>query len=358
MWLNCRNNDFKGMGNISDYAIATLGSHTALQILKGAKDEGFRTICVCKKGKEHVYKSYGVADEIILVDKFQDFFEIEDQLIKKNAIMIPHGSFVSYLGWEKVQEIKLMHYGTKGILEWESDRIKEREWLIASGLRLPRIFPTPEDINCPVIIKFHGALGGKGYFIANSPEEFYERIKEYPNESGYVIQEYIVGVPLYTHYFQSALTGELEVMSFDKRYESNADSIGRIAAKDQLDVGIRTSYTITGNIPLVIRESMLPNVFEMGRNVVEESKKLINNKDGKPLTKGLYGPFCLEAIIDPELDFYVFEISARIVAGTNPYTNGSPYTWLRYNEPMSTGRRIAREIKQAIEADKLAEILD
>jgi 5-formaminoimidazole-4-carboxamide-1-(beta)-D-ribofuranosyl 5'-monophosphate synthetase len=61
--------------------------------------------------------------------------------------------------------------------------------------------------------------------------------------------------------------------------------------------------------------------------------------------------------VDPELNFNVFEISARIVAGTNPFINGSPYTWLRYNEPMSTGRRIARDIKQAIEMDKLDLIL-
>jgi 5-formaminoimidazole-4-carboxamide-1-(beta)-D-ribofuranosyl 5'-monophosphate synthetase len=345
------------MASIKDYAIATLGSHTALQILKGAKDEGFKTICICKRGQEKVYESFNVADEIILVDKFEDFFETEEALLKRNAIMIPHGSFVSYLGWEKVQDIRVMHYGTKGILEWESDRNKERIWLKAAGLKLPEIFDTPEEIDRPVIIKFHGAKGGKGYFIANSTEEFYERIKEYPNEKGFVIQEYIVGVPIYAHYFYSRLTGELELMSFDKRYESNADSIGRIASKDQLDVGIRTSYTITGNIPLVIRESILPEVFTMGENVVKESMKLTCSKTNEDLVKGLYGPFCLEAIIDPELRFYVFEISARIVAGTNPYTNGSPYTWLKYNEPMSTGRRIARDIKQAIESDRLAEIL-
>ncbi len=69
--------------------------------------------------------------------------------------------------------------------------------------------------------------------------------------------------------------------------------------------------------------------------------------------QGLFGPFCLEMIVTPDLEFYVFEISARIVAGTNPYINGSPYTDLRYDEPMSTGRRIAREIKTAIEQDKL-----
>lgn len=345
------------MGNISDYCIATLGSHTALQILKGAKDEGFKTVCVCKKGQEKLYESYGVADEMIVLDSFENFFEAEKKLIDMNAVLIPHGSFVSYLGWEKIRDIKVMHYGTKGIIEYESDRAKEREWLINSGLKLPKIFAKPEDIDRPVIIKFHGAKGGKGYFIANSPEEFYERIKEYENDDGYVIQEYIVGVPIYTHYFQSPITGELEIMSFDKRYESNADSIGRIAAKDQLDVGIRTSYTITGNIPIVIRESLLPDAFEMGENVVRESKKLIDSKTGKPLEKGLFGPFCLEAIVDPDLQFYVFEISARIVAGTNPYINGSPYTWLKYDVPMSTGRRIAREIKMAIEMDRLDDVL-
>lgn len=345
------------MGNISDYCIATLGSHTALQILKGAKDEGFKTICVCRKGQEKLYESYKVADEIIVLDSFERFFEAEEKLIAKNAVLVPHGSFVSYLGWEKIRDIKVMHYGTKGIIEYESDRAKERDWLTASGLKLPKLFKTPEDIDRPVIIKFHGAKGGKGYFIANSTEEFYERIKEYKNDDGYVIQEYIVGVPIYSHYFYSPLSGELEIMSFDKRYESNADSIGRIASKDQLEVGIRTSYTITGNIPLVIRESLLPDVFTMGENVVKESKKLIDSKTGKPLEKGLFGPFCLEAIVDPDLQFYVFEISARIVAGTNPYINGSPYTWLKYDEPMSTGRRVAREIKEAIQKDRLEEIL-
>ena len=30
-------------------AIATLGSHCSLQVLKGAKDEGLKTILVCEK---------------------------------------------------------------------------------------------------------------------------------------------------------------------------------------------------------------------------------------------------------------------------------------------------------------------
>ncbi len=342
------------MADIKNYKIATLGSHTALQILKGAKDEGFQTVCICEKGREKPYLSYGVADEIIFVDKFADFFEVEQQLIDMNAIIIPHGSFVAYIGAKKVQEVKAMHYGAKGILEWESNRTKEREWLVDAGIKVPMIFKKPEDIDRPVIVKFHGARGGKGYFLANTPEEFYQRYKFYQDSKDnedYVIQEYIVGVPVYTHYFYSRVTGELEIMSFDKRYESNADSIGRVAAKDQVDVDIRTTYTIVGNVPIVLRESMLPEVFNMGDSVIETSRKLAGVPDG------LFGPFCLEGIVDPELNYFIFEISARIVAGTNPYIEGSPYTWLRYKEPMSTGRRIARDIKMAIEQDCLEKVL-
>lgn len=340
------------MNEISNYAIATIGSHTALQILKGAKDEGFKAIAICTPDSRQVYESYQVADQIIEIESYKDYFQIEEELTKQNAIVIPHGSFVSYVGPDRiVKEMKAMYFGSKGILRWESDRTIERQWLKMAGVNVPKVFKDPKEIDRPVIIKFHGAGGGFGYFIAHTPEEFYEKIKAFPGNNEYVIQEYVVGVPMYVHYFHSPLTGELEIMSFDKRYESNADSIGRIAARDQLDADLHTSYTITGNIPVVVRESMLPMFFDIGRQVIETSKTL----EGVP--KGLYGPFCLEGIIDPHLNFRVFEISARIVAGTNPYTYGSPYTWLRYDEPMSTGRRIAREIKHGIEAGRLEDLL-
>ncbi len=88
----------------------------------------------------------------------------------------------------------------------------------------------------------------------------------------------------------------------------------------------------------------------MGERVVAESKKL-------GAGAGLFGPFCLECIVTRKLEIFVFEISARIVAGTNPFVMGSPYSWLKYNEPMSTGRRMARDIKQAIERGELKKVL-
>jgi len=339
-----------GLPNKGKIKIATLGSHSALQILHGAKQEGFSTIVICEKGRERPYESYKVADKIILVDDFRDTQKIQRQLLEENAVLIPHGTFLEVFELKEFEKLKVPYFGNKGILKWEADRMMQREWLKRAGLTLPMIYNKPEEIDGPVIIKFYGARGGKGFFLARSPQEFHKKIKE-REARAYIIQEYIIGAPIYIHYFYSPITDELEVMSFDKRYESNVDSIGRIAAKDQLDLGLETSYNITGNVPLVVRESLLPQVFRMGEAAVKASRTL--DGDGK----GLFGPFSLETVLTPDLKFYVFEISARIVAGTNLYMNGSPYTDARYGEPMSTGRRIAREIKKAIKDGKLGKIL-
>ena len=73
-------------------------------------------------------------------------------------------------------------------------------------------------------------------------------------------------------------------------------------------------------------------------------------------SRGMIGPFCLETIVTDKLEFKVFEISARIVAGSNPFVGGSPYSDIN-EERMSTGRRIARSINKANLEGRLEDIL-
>lgn len=327
--------------------IMTLGSHSALQILKGAKDEGFETIVVVKRNYELTYRSFPVADEIILIDEYPEYKELEKTLVEKNAILVPHGSLFAAISTQELAHNKVTYFGEKEVLALEESRKRQRQWLLDAGLTMPKIFEDPKDIDGPVIIKFNGAGGGKGYFLAKNEAEFKEKIQARHSDT-YIIQEYVIGNPIYVHYFYSPLTDELEIMSMDKRYETNVDSIGRISAKDQLDLDLQTSYNIIGNMPIVARESMLADLLRMGRSVVDESKKLTG--------KGMFGPFCLEMVITPDMGYFVFEISARIVAGSNPFVGGSPYSDLRYDVPMSTGRRIAREIKTAYEQGRLDEV--
>jgi len=70
-----------------NYKIATIGSHSALQILKGAHDEGFKTIAICIKGREKPYKQFKVADEIISIKSYDELMKIQNELIKKNSII-------------------------------------------------------------------------------------------------------------------------------------------------------------------------------------------------------------------------------------------------------------------------------
>ena len=70
----------------------------------------------------------------------------------------------------------------------------------------------------------------------------------------------------------------------------------------------------------------------------------------------MIGAFSLETIVTDELEFKVFEISARIVAGTNLYVSGSSYSDL-IERNLSTGKRIDQEIKLAKETDALPEII-
>ena len=73
-------------------SVATLGSHCSLQVLKGAKDEGYKTILVCEKKREKLYRRFPFIDELIVVEKFSEILnqDIQNKLNEQNAILIPH----------------------------------------------------------------------------------------------------------------------------------------------------------------------------------------------------------------------------------------------------------------------------
>lgn len=335
--------------------VATLGSHCALQVLKGAKDEGFSTLLVCQRKRESLYRRFNFIDEYLFVDRFSDVTSAENVSVLKDqkAIVIPHGTLVSEIGAKSVLEgFDVPIFGSRKMLLWESDRELKERLMLESGMKTPKAFSSPEEIDRLAIVKLHGAKGGQGYFLADSPKSYAEGLKKLRKDgkvgakTPLYIQEYVVGVPIYFEFFQSPLTGELEFHSIDRRYETNVDGFGRLPAAMQ--GGILPSYVVVGNSPLVLRESLLEQVFEMGEGFVEACGRLV--------PPGMIGPFCIEGVYTEDTEFVAFEFSARIVAGTNLYTQGSPYTAFLFDKPMSMGRRIAVEIKEAEAADSLSKV--
>jgi len=333
--------DYKG------FKIATICSHSSLQIFKGAREEGIKTIGVVQKDKRKLYESFplGRPDEFIEVENYQDV--PWETLAEKDAIIIPHGSFVEYVG-EAFDDLPVPIYGNRNSIAWERSRDKMLEWINKAGIKTPRIYK-PEEIDGPVLVKFPGAKGGRGYMIVSSEKEFNAKV----TEKDYMIQQFLVGVRAYPHYFFSPFkghgyatkNGELELMGVDRRVESSADEIARAVS---LGMDIDMTFTVIGNEPLVLRESLLSEYMEIGRKISEKSFDLFG---------GLKGPFCVETIITEDLQVYAFEVSARIVAGTNVYPEGSPYSVYYYNGPMSVGRRIAMELKRAAKLKRLPDIV-
>jgi 5-formaminoimidazole-4-carboxamide-1-(beta)-D-ribofuranosyl 5'-monophosphate synthetase len=339
--------------DFSQYTIATLGSHSSLQILKGAKDEGFKTLVITKSDRESFYKRFSFIDKQVGVATYKDYLALDPQFKDEKVILIPHGSFVAYLGMDGNKQIQTPYFGNKKVLDWEADRNKQIEWLRKANILVPRTF-TPGDLNDqidrPVIVKSYGAAGGVGYFIAHNQKDFERKIQGFDKQE-FIIQEYIIGVPMYLSFFYSPLTKKVELLGIDRRYETNVDSLGRLPLAHQESIEITPSFVVVGNSPLVVRESLLPEAYDMAERLVKSSQELINEQ-------GLFGPFCIETIVTPEQKFYAVEVSCRIVAGTNLFIDSNPYGALLYDEPMSMGRRIARELKHAIEQDRLAEVLN
>ncbi len=341
-------------------AIGTLGSHSSLNIFKGAREEGFRTVCICKEKDAIMYQKYPLVDELIIVKDFTELMneKLQKRLRELNVVLIPHGSFTAYLSTEQLTDnLNVPMFGNRQLLHWEANRKSQEEWLRQSGLLLPITFKSPEDIDRLVIVKLQGAKGGRGYFLANSPSGFYKKADEMIKRGllskadleSVHLQEYALGVNVYPSYFSSIIREDVELLAMDRRYESAVDSIGKIPASQQLEIDINPTYTVVGNFPIVLRESLLPEMMRMGDNVHKKARELS--------PPGIIGPFCLETVITDETKIFTFEISARIVAGTNVGIGTSPYAYLRYGENMYMGRRIALELKEAIKLKRLQDVV-
>ncbi len=334
--------------------IATLCSHSSLQIFHGARTEGYPTLGLCVGAPPKFYDAFPLArpDRFLSVPTVKDLPGATERLREAGAIIVPHGSFVEYLGPEAFTSMNVPVFGNRAVLGWESDRRKERDWLESAGATMPKLYEDPREIEGPVIVKYYGAKGGKGFFLAKNREA----LDEFRPTGPYVIQEYVVGTRYYMHFFYSPITeggyrlehGALELLGMDRRDEANIDELYKLGAQEELHrAGLRPTFVVTGNVPVILRESLLPKAFEIAGRIVERSIELFG---------GMVGPFCLEGIMTEDLEFKVFEISTRIVAGTNLFISGSPYSDL-VAPGLSTGRRIAREVTLARATGRLSEIL-
>jgi len=335
---------------LSRISLAVYASHSAIQILLGAREEGLPATLFGPPDALKLYRRFpGLISNLVEYKGDECLTFLKEQ----GHVLIPSGSIVEYVGYEAIKRSGIPLFGLKELIKWESDWELKLKLLREAGIPIPRTFKEPHEIDSTVIVKLPGAKGGKGFFISKSPKEIENKLAklitdgEIKSVKDVCIQEYIVGTTMYAHYFQSPIFNRLEITGFDIRYETNVDGMKRLPP--MLAEDISPSFVVCGNIPVYPREKLLEIFIEYGERFVEATKRLI--------PPGIIGPFCLECIVNEDLEPIVFEFSGRIVAGTNVYLLGSPYLKLYWGKEMSVGRRVAKEIKIAEEADRLNEVV-
>lgn len=370
--------------DISKLTVAVIASHSALDVCDGAVEEGFRTLAICQEGRERTYTEYfrarrdrngkivrGMIDEFVLMEKFRDVMEpnFQQKLRDKNVLMVPNRAFSSYVALDDIEErFEVPLVGSRNMLRSE-ERGEQRDyyWLLQkAGLPFPEKIKDPKDINELVIVKLHHKVKKleRGFFTAASYKEFKEK-SEALLKQGVIdresleearIERYIIGPVFNLDFFYSPLEKEynpIELIGIDWRFESSLDGHVRLPAIQQITLNEKQripEYTVCGHNSATLRESLLEKAFDIAEKYVKATKE--------HYPPGIIGPFCLQTCVDKDLNFYVYDVAPRTGGGTNVHMAvGHPYGNALWRAPMSTGRRLAREIRRAAEEDRLAEIV-
>ncbi|HEY7507746.1 MAG TPA: formate--phosphoribosylaminoimidazolecarboxamide ligase family protein [Nitrososphaera sp.] len=344
--------------------IGTLGSHSALEVMDGAKDEGMKTLCICQKGRDLPYRRFKrLADEIIVLDKFSDILNRENQekLRERNCVMVAHRAFTAYLGYDNIENnFKVPVFGNRSLLRAEERTAPRNQYYLIekAGLRHPRIYRKPADIAGPAMVKVQEAKRKleRAFFIVTSYEDYKRKAKQKIEQGvvgkkdldNAVIEEYVLGTYFNLNFFHSPLTGETEFLGIERRLQTNLHDYVSIPAKQQLEMDVQPQNIEVGHTPASIRESLLEKVFEMGDKFASAVKK--------EYPPGIVGPISLQSVVTTDLDFVVYDVSLR-VPGNPIMATTSPYTKYYYGHTMGVGRRIAMEIKNAASQRRLRDIV-
>lgn len=350
--------------DIKNVRIGSLGSHSALDISDGAKDEGFKTIVVCQRGRERAYLKYKrIIDECIVLDKFSMIVdeEVQETLRLKNTIFVPHRAFSTYVSYDDIEnKFLLPMFGNRYLLRTEERNFEKNQYYLLerAGIRTPKRFKSPCEIDRLVIVKVQEARRKieRAFFTALDEKDFWRKARE-RIEKGIireedlekaVIEEFVLGTYFNFNYFYSPLKNELEFMGIDRRLQTNLHDFVSLPAKQQLEVDVVLQNIEIGHMGATIRESMLEKVFEIGEKFVEVTKR--------EFPPGIIGPFALQGAVTKDQEIVIFDVSPR-VPGSPVIGTTSPYTKYAYGIPMSVGRRIAKEIREGIETESLKELI-
>jgi len=364
--------------------VGTVGSHSAIDVADGAVTEGLTSLVLAESGRDATYARYfrsvrgpdgqrtrGCVDEVWTFSKFGEIVApaVQERLRSAGVVLVPNRAFSSYVPLSAIEdEFRVPIVGSRRLLRIEERSERENYYTLLdrAGIRTPRKIASPEAIDRLAIVKLPHATRRleRGFFTVTSPQEYRAKVERLVARGTVApadletarIEEYVLGPVFNFNFFFSPLVPRpqgLELLGVDERRESNLDGLVRLPAAQQLELNDSDripEYLVVGHGTLTVRESILEEVFRMGEKFVDAAQEAY--------PPGILGPFCLQTCIDRSGHPVVFDVAARIGGGTNVHLAlGHPYGNALYRTPMSSGRRVALEIRRAAEQGRLAEIV-
>jgi 5-formaminoimidazole-4-carboxamide-1-(beta)-D-ribofuranosyl 5'-monophosphate synthetase len=364
--------------------VGVVGSHSAIDVADGAVTEGLASLVLAQAGRDLTYSRYfrtvrdrhgerrrGCVDDVWTYRAFADMAAPAEQARMRDhgVLLVPNRAFSSYVPLGTIEDdFRVPIVGSRALLRIEERSERENYYtlLASAGIPIPKKVDGPDAIDRLSIVKLPHATRRleRGFFSVASPAEYraksarlVERGTVAPADLATArIEEYVLGPVFNFNFFFSPLVPRaegLELLGVDERRESNLDGLVRLPAAQQLELSESAripEFTVVGHGTLTLRESILEEVFRMGEKFVDASRARY--------PPGILGPFCLQTCIDPAGHPTVFDVAARIGGGTNIHLAlGHPYGNALWRTEMSTGRRIALEIRRATEEHRLKEII-
>jgi 5-formaminoimidazole-4-carboxamide-1-(beta)-D-ribofuranosyl 5'-monophosphate synthetase len=360
--------------NHDEITVGTLGGHSGLDVARGAKNYGFKTIAVCQRGREKTYATHyrtngekGCIDQVMILDHFAD--AVKPEIVKKlqdlNTVFVHSRYFWVYFNFEDIEtKFRVPVFGNRVLVKAEERNLhpNQYDFLDKAGIRTPRRFSDPGDIDRLVLVKAPEAERGyeRAFFFASSYEDFKKKSEDMVKKGVVrrgaiqeaIIEEYVVGAQVNFNFFYSPLDKSLELLGTDIRRQTNLDGLLRLPAPEQLEILKYTQpkYIETGHIAVTVKESLLEKAFDAGEKFVK-----ILEREAPP---GMIGPFALQGAVlagPPREEFVVFDVSMRIPG--SPGIRYTPYTNYLWGESMSYGDRIGLELRRAKTQGRLKELV-
>jgi 5-formaminoimidazole-4-carboxamide-1-(beta)-D-ribofuranosyl 5'-monophosphate synthetase len=360
--------------------LCSIGSHSALEVAAGARAAGLQNLVITAAGRERTYTEYfrrtgppgpprGCVDDVLELERFTDILDdaVQARLLERNVLFVANRSFEVYLRqrytYDEIERRMLVpFFGNRRLLRAEERDEADNQYALLerAGIRFPRRFSSPEEIDRIVMVKAPHARVSfeRAFFLATSPHDYSETawrlmregILDQAGLQGAVIEEYALGPSVNLNFFYSPVLGELELSGTDTRRQTNLEGFRSVppSALDALrDVPMRMEEA--GHIAATLTESMLEKAFDMGERFVRAAREAT--------PPGVIGPFALQCIVvaGPPKEFVCYDVSLRIPG--SPGTRFTPYSSYRWGRDVSVGERIAMEIVMANDTNSLGDVL-